>query len=121
MSDARLSPPFDPVGSLSFTPAGIQAGGELRRRRIFMLSANLATYLALAATAATVLGAGGWTMVDAVLFGCFLIATPWTVLGFWNAAVGLWLLHGHRDGMREVAPFVAAAHAHDPIRLKTAV
>ena len=37
MSDARLSPPFEPVGSLSFTPAGIQAGGELRRRRIFML------------------------------------------------------------------------------------
>ena len=38
-------------------------------------------------------------LVDTVLFLCFLIATPWTVLGFWNAAIGLWLLHGRRDGL----------------------
>ena len=31
---------------------------------------------------------------------CFLVATPWTVLGFWNAVIGLWLLHGRTDGHR---------------------
>jgi membrane glycosyltransferase len=118
---ARLLPPFEPVGSVATTPTGMQTAGELRQRRLLVLAVNLASYLLLAAATAQILGAGGWTVIDVVLFACFLIATPWTVLGFWNAAIGLWLLHGHRDGMREVAPFVAAAHAHDPIRLKTAV
>jgi membrane glycosyltransferase len=117
---ARLSPPFEPVGSVATTPAGMQSASELRRRRLLVLSVNLATYFLLAAAAAQVLGAGGWTIVDGILFACFLIATPWTVLGFWNAVLGLWLLHGRRDGLREVAPF-AAANAQDPIRLKTAV
>ena len=65
---------------------------------------------------AAVVGAGGWTVVDIVLFVCFLIAAPWTVLGFWNAVIGLWLLHGRADGMRQVAPFAAAAEAREPIR-----
>jgi len=118
---ARLSPPFEPVGSVAMTPAGMQSASGLRRRRLLVLSVNLVTYFLLAAAAAEVLGAGGWTIVDEILFVCFLIATPWTVLGFWNAALGLWLLHGRSDGLREVAPFAAAADAKDPIRLKTAV
>ena len=34
--------------------------------------------------------------------------TPWTVLGFWNALIGLWLLHFRKDAMAEVAPYAAA-------------
>ena len=51
--------------------------------------------------------------VDVILFGCFLIATPWTVLGFWNAVIGLWLLHGsegrHRRRSRPSPPQGSAA------------
>src|SRR5918997_5763965 len=118
---ARLLPPFEPVGSVAMTPAGMQSAIGLRRRRLLVLTINLVTYFLLAVAAAEVLGAGGWTAVDGILFACFLIATPWTVLGFWNAVLGLWLLHGRRDGPRQVAPFAAAAEARDPIRLKTAV
>jgi hypothetical protein len=88
---------------------------------MIVLVLNLVTYAALAAVMARVAGAGGWTVVDIVLFLCFLVATPWTVLGFWNAAIGLWLLHGGRDGLRQVAPFAAAGERTDPLRLKTAV
>jgi membrane glycosyltransferase len=118
---ARLTPPFEPVGSLTTTPTGTQCAIGLRRRRTFVLMVNLATYAALAAAAAGVLGAGGWTLVDVVLFVSFLIATPWTVLGFWNAVIGLWLLHGRADGLSQVAPFAGAGNGNDPIRLKTAV
>src|SRR5919107_2600867 len=118
---ARLTPPFEPVGSVAMTPTGMQSADELRRRRFLVLSINLATYFLLAAAAAQVLGTGGWTIVDGLLFVCFLIATPWTVLGFWNAALGLWLLHGRRDGLREVAPFAAAGDRPDPIRARTAI
>jgi membrane glycosyltransferase len=68
-----------------------------------------------------ILGAGGWTLVDLLLFAGFLIATPWTVLGFWNAALGLWLLHGRRDGLAAVAPYAAMAERNEPIRARTAI
>src|SRR5918998_6968524 len=66
-------------------------------------------------------GAGGWSPVDVALFACFLVATPWTVLGFWNAVIGLLLLHGRKDGLEQVAPFATAGEGIEPLRLKTAV
>jgi membrane glycosyltransferase len=117
---ARFAPPFTAVGAET-TPAGLQSAATLRRRRLAVAALNVAAYAALAAGMARVLGAGGWTVVDMVLFACFLVATPWTVLGFWNAVIGLWLLHGRRDGLEAVAPFAAAGRSGDPIRLKVAV
>ena len=90
---ARFAPPFAAAAAAT-TPAGLQSAATLRRRRLTVLALNVATYAALAGAMAAVVGAGGWTIVDLVLFACFLVATPWTVLGFWNAAIGLWLLHG---------------------------
>ena len=98
---ARFAP------SLS-SPTGLQANAELSRRRQIVIALNVTTYLAMLWGAATVLGAGGWTLVDAIMLVCFMIGTPWTVLGFWNAVIGLWLLHFHEDAMTEVAPFAAA-------------
>ena len=60
-------------------------------------------------------------LVDVVLFLCFAAGTPWTVLGFWNALIGLWLLHFHKNSLAEVAPYAAAADAPTPLRIKTAV
>ena len=60
-----------------------------RRRMVFAL--NIATYLGMLWVAARILGSGGWTAVDVILFVCFVFGTPWTVLGFWNSLIGLWL------------------------------
>ena len=79
-----------------------------------MLALNSATYAALLAWAASVLGAGGWGILDGLLLACFAIGTPWTVLGFWNAMIGLWLLHGVKDAMRRVAPYAAAGEEARP-------
>ncbi|HYY85286.1 MAG TPA: glucans biosynthesis glucosyltransferase MdoH, partial [Beijerinckiaceae bacterium] len=106
---------------LGTTPTGLQSERTLSRRRLVMLGLSGATYLALAAVMAEIADAGGWTVVDVILFLCFLVATPWTVLGFWNALVGIYLLHGRKDGLSQAAPFAAAAASHDPVRLKTAV
>ena len=67
------------------------------------------------------LGTGGWTWVDVILFVCFAFGTPWTVLGFWNALIGLWLLHFRKDAMAEVAPYAAAGDQPTPIGIKTAI
>ncbi len=103
------------------SPTGLQSNAELSRRRMIVVSLNVATYLALLWAAATVLGSGGWTLVDMIMFACFMIGTPWTVLGFWNAVIGVWLLHGHKDPMSEVAPFAAAGELDTPVTISTAV
>jgi membrane glycosyltransferase len=71
--------------------------------------------------AALILGAGGWTVVDMVLLTAFTLGTPWPVLGFWNALIGLWLLHCRQDPLAEVAPYAAAGDQLAPIRIKTAI
>jgi membrane glycosyltransferase len=118
---ARLLPAIERLEATSTTPTGTQSMAKLRGRRWFVLGASAAVYLAMAAVMAHVAGANGWTPVDGVLFACFLIAAPWTVLGFWNAVIGLWLLHGRRDGLLQVAPFGAAGERSDPLHVRTAV
>jgi membrane glycosyltransferase len=103
------------------TPTGLQANADLRRRRGLVLALNSATYAALLAWGASVLGTDGWSVVDALLLACFAIGTPWTVLGFWNAVIGVWLLHVANDAMRQVAPYAAAGERSAPITVTTAV
>lgn len=110
----------DPRASV-MTPAGIQASAELARRRSIVVVLNVATYIVMLALAASVFGAGGWTITGWVMFLCFAIGTPWTVLGFWNAVIGLWLLHGGRDAQAEVAPYMAAGDVAAPLTVKTAI
>ncbi|MCO5091588.1 glucans biosynthesis glucosyltransferase MdoH [Bosea sp. (in: a-proteobacteria)] len=103
------------------TPAGLQGQTTLRRRRFLVLALNLVTLAALLAALAQVLGAGGWSVADGVILVAFLVAAPWSVLGFWNAAIGFWLLHGRAQGLRAAAPFAVAAEAAAPFALRTAV
>src|SRR5215468_10010986 len=116
------SPGTLPPAALSLTtPAGLQSIDELTRRRRIVFALNAITYALMLWVAAVVLGAGGWTWVDVILFICFAAGTPWTVLGFWNAIFGLWLLHFHRNSLAEVAPYAAAGEQPTPLRIKTAV
>ncbi len=103
------------------TPAGLQPRGELRLRRLTVLALNVVTFLLLMWGLSRVLSAGGWTIVDIAIFVAFAFGAPWTVLGFWNAVIGLWLLHGVRDGVERVAPFAAAGERDDPITVRTAI
>ncbi len=103
------------------TPMGTQSMEELRRRRQIMIALNVITYVLLLWGICRVLAADGWTLVDMVLLVAFAIGSPWTVLGFWNAVVGLWLLHGVRNPIGEVAPFAGAADADTPLENRTAI
>ncbi len=102
-------------------PTGLQANATLKARRRLVIALNVVTYLLLAALAWQVGAAGGWTGVDVVMYVCFLLGTPWSVLGFWNALIGLWLLHGIKDPIAAVAPYAAAGDANVPLTIRTAV
>ncbi len=111
-----------PSPALSLTtPTGLQSIDELKWRRRVVFSLNVVTYFAMLWVAAVILGAGGWTWVDVILFVCFAFGTPWTVLGFWNALIGLWLLHFKKNAMEEVAPYAAAGDVPTPIGIRTAI
>ncbi len=96
------------------TPAGLQSAATLRRRRLAVFGLNAATLAALGAGVAAVLGAGGWSLADGVIFAAFLIGAPWTAMGLWNALIGLWVLHGPRrlgGGLAAAAPVLDGGDA----------
>ncbi len=110
-----------PLPGTHSVPSGLQATRELSGRRWLMLALNVASWTLMMWVAASILAAGGWTMLDRVLMVCFAIGTPWTVVGFWNAVTGLWLLHFHKNPAAAVAPFAAAGDADTAITTKTAI
>ena len=110
----RLSP------SLS-SPAGLQANATLNGRRAFVLAVNVLTWLGLLIWFGSILSSGGWGLIDTVLFVCFALGSPWTVLGFWNAVIGLRLLVGGAQSLDHVAPFLADGNSNEPLSIRTAV
>lgn len=121
------SPPPAANSNIPLTPTGTQSVEVLMLRRLIVGGLNVLLYFALARWAWIILAKGGWSAIDIGLFVCFLLGTPWAVLGFWNAVIGLFLLHGKRmlglenDAMKDVAPFARLADPDMPVTLKTAI
>jgi len=109
------------AASENLTPAGLQRLSTLARRRAVIAVLVGGTVLALTAVWAHLLGGNGLDTLDYALIACFLVSAPWTVLGFWNAVIGFWLLHGDRRWRNSVAPYLAAGDHDFPISMKTAV
>jgi len=107
--------------SAALTPAGLQRTSAIFRRRLLVAALNLITIAVLAYTMARVVGDDGWTMLDFGIFAAFVIGTPWTVIGFWNAVIGFWLLHISGQATAQVSPFLKATRRRTPIALRTAV
>lgn len=103
------------------TPTGLQACLILHRRRLLVLGLNLATILALAAALWMVLAEDGIDGLDLALLACGLATLPWTVLGFWNAAIGFLLLRAGRPGVLSAAPHMSAGEEAVPLHVTTAV
>jgi len=102
-------------------PTATQPVFELRWRRRFVTLLNLLTYALIVYAFARLAMKGGWSVVDVLMMACVLVATPWTVLGFWNALIGLWLLHSGRDARSSVLPLANAGDGPEPITVKTAI
>ena len=113
-----------PVGAEQVAPGetgSLQSMPELLYRRIIVAVLNVSTYVVMMSAAGYLLGAGGWTLVDLMIFLCLMIGTPWAILGFWNAVIGLWLLHAHKSTLAAVAPFAQAASSPEPLYVRIAV
>ncbi|MEM9099618.1 MAG: glucans biosynthesis glucosyltransferase MdoH [Pseudomonadota bacterium] len=117
----QLEPSRPEVPGAGLVPTGVQSLRRLAVRRAIVLSLNLITLAALTWGVIQVFGAGGWSVADLIIVACFFVGAPWTIMGLWNAIIGLWLLHGRRDGLAETAPHLADDLGDGPIASRIAV
>ena len=73
--------------------------------------------------AAYALSAGGFGIADALLLLLlFGITLPWSVIGFWNATIGFFIMRFARDPVAAVtAGSVARLRGDEPITASTAI
>jgi membrane glycosyltransferase len=67
------------------------------------------------------LSAGGFGLVDLVLVMLFAVTLPWTVIGFWNAAIGLIIMRFAADPAAAVVPAAGRVRGDEPITASTAI
>ncbi len=105
-------------------PAQIAPTGSLRPRltgRRLIFWTLTASIMATVITAmATVLGGNGLTVAEVGMLVLFALNTPWVVIGFLNALIGLIVIHGSRDPVRAVLP-VVRPQGDEPITERTAI
>jgi len=93
----------------------------LTGRRIFFALIVLASMVGLIWLLSFALSAGGFGVVDFILVVMFAVTLPWSVIGFWNATIGLALMRFSDNPVAAVTPVSARVRGDEPITCKTAV
>ncbi len=89
------------------------------RRAIFSVLL-FASFLGLATLMYVTLSPGGHSPLDLFILVCFLITLPWTIIGFWNAVIGLAVMRLTKDPIAAVCP-IATGNTDTPITCSTAL
>ena len=90
------------------------------RPMLDFLSVGL-TMAGLTWLAVIALSPGGFSAVDLVLVVLFTVTSPWYVIGFWNATIGLLIMRFARDPVAAVMPVAGRVRGDEPITASTAV
>lgn len=90
------------------------------RRGLFALIV-LASMAAILTAFALLIGRGGLSFLDWLMLGFLTLTLPWTMIGFWNAVIGLLILHLKRDPVGYVTPMARDGDANAPLRGRTAL
>ncbi|WP_051644673.1 glucans biosynthesis glucosyltransferase MdoH [Labrenzia sp. DG1229] len=89
------------------------------RRLIFAILLGT-SFVALTALMAVTLSPGGLTPLDLFIVLCFMVTLPWTIIGFWNAVIGLLVMRLSRDPLAAVCP-INAGDPKTPLKSSTAL
>jgi membrane glycosyltransferase len=93
----------------------------LTGRRVFFATVVFATTAGLLALAAAALSPDGLDGLDLALLVLFAITLPWTVVGFWNAAIGFLIMRFARDPVAQVFPAAVTVNNKAPITASVAI
>jgi membrane glycosyltransferase len=103
------------------TPTATQAIAMLARRRRIFGALCLLTLISMGSWLGAILAADGFDWLDFLMLAAFLVAAPWFVIGFWNAAIGFLILQFARDPNEIILPPALKARDDDPIFVRVAV
>src|SRR5205085_5537235 len=92
----------------------------LTRRRVFFTLIVLASMVGLVWLLSIALTPGGFSALDFILVVLFAITLPWSVIGFWNATIGLFIMRS-ANPVAVVTPVSARVKGDEPITVKTAI
>lgn len=94
---------------------------KLPLRRAVVVALNLLSMAGLAWAMGHVLGSSGWKAPEIAFMAIYLIGLPWTLLGFWNSAIGFVLLRLAKDPVAYTNPALRHTPKDGPIFTRTAV
>lgn len=89
-------------------------------RRLLFAALLAVSFLGLAALMTVTLSPGGYTALDLFILACFLVTLPWTIIGFWNAVIGLLVMRLARNPVAAVCP-IAEPDPNAPLTSSTAL
>jgi len=89
-------------------------------RRILFATLLVTSFAGLAALMTVTLSPGGYTPLDLFILACFLVTLPWTIIGFWNAVIGLLVMRLSKNPVDAVCP-IAQADPQTPLTSSTAL
>jgi membrane glycosyltransferase len=94
---------------------------RLPLRRAVVIALNLASMAGLAFAMSRVLGDGGWKPAEVLFMAIYLIGLPWTLLGFWNSAIGFVILRLCKDPVGYTNPAIRNTPRDSQVVTRTAV
>jgi membrane glycosyltransferase len=97
------------------------ADDGLSARRWLFFGLNAASMIVLGALMEHVLAARGWSAASGVFLVLFFVGLPWTLIGFWNAAVGFLILRLTADPVAFTNPALRNTPKDSPITARIAV
>src|SRR5215471_2479592 len=109
-----------PTGSAAL-PGLVLRPSNLTGRRALFTALVIATMTAVMWLSVVALSADGLGSLDIVLLALFLVTLPWTVIGFWNAAIGFLILRFARNPVATVTPAAARIRGDEPITASVAL
>ncbi len=111
------------MSALSTADISVNTGNhsDIFGRRVLFFGLVVLTIAALLTLAALALSAGGFGIADAVLLLLFGLTMPWSVIGFWNAAIGFLIMRFARDPIAVVVPAVRRVRGDEAITASTAI
>ncbi|HEX4505950.1 MAG TPA: glucans biosynthesis glucosyltransferase MdoH [Alphaproteobacteria bacterium] len=112
MTDATLPAGEDLAGT---------ADNALSARRWFFFGLNALSMIVLGSMMTHAMAARGWSAASGLFLVLFVVGLPWTLIGFWNAAIGFLIMRFSADPVALTNPALRITPKDSPIATRTAV
>src|ERR1043166_2804853 len=105
--------------AVDLTPAG--TGLSLTGRRVLFATLVIATIVGVLGLTAAALAPDGFDGFDFLILVLFAATLPWSVIGFWNATIGFFIMRFARDPIAAVLPAARKIAGKAPNPASTAI